>query len=441
MKTGSRQQHVEHSLINSLTIGDPESQSHSYKGLNTLITLRWLSIIGQSLLVWVGIYYWQVELPLQSINLLIALLILSNLFIPFIKDSSINLSGSVLIFDLIILSLMLHFTGGPANPFSVFYLVYVMLAAIMTNTLWTWSTVLVSSIGFACLFWFDQSKSTHAMHMHHGSESFSLHLQGMWLAYTLAAIMIATFVSKLSSLLKHEKEKRIQGEQLIALAALAAGAAHEIGNPLGTIRLITSDLEDYLNKHHPQPELLEDVALINEELQRARKVVNSMASSAGELNGESIQAYHTQSFFEDLLRRFQHSQNIKLELAEELPEKLIWPKEACSQIFVQLIRNAVQASPQDSPILVKVSTETMLITVHIIDQGKGMTNEILSRAGEPFFTTRLNDGMGLGLFIAKSLIERLNGSFVLSSTLDLGTSVQVSLPSSINAQTKPSGFK
>ena len=85
-----------------------------------------------------------------------------------------------------------------------------MLAAIITNIAWTWSTVLVSSIGFACLFWFDKSGDLHAMHMQHGSATFSLHLQGMWLAYTLSAILIASFVSKLSSLLRDEKRKRIQ---------------------------------------------------------------------------------------------------------------------------------------------------------------------------------------------------------------------------------------
>ena len=117
---------------------------------------------------------------------------------------------------------------------------------------------------------------------------------------------------------------------------------------------------------------------------------------------------------------------------------IIWPKEACTQIMIQLIRNALQASSNQSPITIKVSSETQVITVEIIDQGKGMSKEVLSRAGEPFFTTRQNDGMGLGLFIAKSLIERLNGSFMISSRVNSGTQVQVALPCRIKAYEPPS---
>ena len=432
MKSKYSHQVVTPSLINSVTLGK-KAESEQYNGLKTIINLRWFSIIAQSLLIGISIYYWKVEIPLQSINLLITSLVLTNIFVPFLKYSSTNTSGALIVFDLIILSVMLHLTGGPANPFSVFYLVYVMLAAIITNIAWTWSTVLISSIGFACLFWFDESGDLHAMHMHHGSATFSLHLQGMWLAYTLSAILIASFVSRLSSLLKDEKEKRIQGEQLIALAALAAGAAHEIGNPLGTIRLVTSDLEDYLHEHHPNPELLDDLALINDELLRARNVINRMASSAGELSGESIQACFTKAFFTDLLNHFKKPVDINFEFTNDLPDTIVWPKEACTQIMIQLIRNALQASSHPSPITIKVSLDAQFVLVKIIDQGKGMTDEILRRAGEPFFTTRLNDGMGLGLFIAKSLIERLNGTFMLSSEVNNGTQVTVSLPTHIRA--------
>ena len=157
-----------------------------------------------------------------------------------------------------------------------------------------------------------------------------------------------------------------------------------------------------------------------------------MASSAERAKRESIQACFTKAFFTDL-QRFKNPIDINFEFSDDLPERIVWPKEACTQIMIQLIRNALQASSHRSPIAIKVSSDAQFIMVKIIDQGKGMTNEILRRAGEPFFTTRLNDGMGLGLFIAKSLIERLNGSFMLSSEVNHGTQVTVSLPSHIRA--------
>ncbi len=417
------------------------SDSDQLNRLKTLLQLRWFAILAQSLLIVLGVSYWDLKLALQPIGILILSLVISNLTVTKMNINSQNLCGAILLFDLVILTLMLHLTGGPANPFSVFYLVHVMLAAIMSDQRWTWGAVLVSSLGFAGLFWFEssgESASMANMSMHHhgsdqNNEHFSLHLQGMWFAYTLSAIIIATFVSELTKLFKSEREKRLKGEQLIALAALAAGAAHEIGNPLGTIRLITSDLEDFLTKQYPKTELLEDIALINDELSRARNVVNRMASSAGELNGESILPFKPQTFFNDLLIQFKNDQNIELTLTDHLPTYLTWPKEACTQIFVQLLRNACQASPKQGLIKLSVSSKTQSIIIRITDQGQGMSNEVLARAGEPFFTTRTHDGMGLGLFIAKSLIERLQGSFTLSSQPNIGTTVEVSLPIHIKA--------
>ena len=422
-------------MITPLILTKKHYNDSKKRGLQTLLNLRWLSIIGQIFLVLISTYYWKVELPLPTIFLLLALQIISNFSVPLLTSSSLNLSGGVITFDLVMMTIMLNLTGGAANPFSVFYLVHVMLAAMMTNKGWTWLAVFISSLGFASLFWFDtatQGMSSHGQ-MHHGSESFSLHLQGMWLAYTLAAVIIAGFVLELSRLLEHEKEKRVQGEKLVALAALAAGAAHEIGNPLGTIRLITSDLEDYFKKNHPQQELLNDIFLINEELQRARKVIDKMSSSAGELSGESIQPLSTEIFFDELLKRFPTPKRIRLAITSSLPKQIIWPKEACTQIFIQLIRNALQASSKHHPISLELSSTSYDIHIRIIDRGKGMSHDILNRVGEPFFTTRASEGMGLGIFISKSLIERLNGSFMLSSEINVGTTIEVRLPICITA--------
>ena len=110
---------------------------------------------------------------------------------------------------------------------------------------------------------------------------------------------------------------------------------------------------------------------------------------------------------------------------------LSWPQEAVSQALIQLIRNAHQASSEGQPIQLSISAHQDGVTMNLKDQGVGMTEETLKRYGEPFFTTREGAGMGLGVFIAKSLIERLKGKLEVHSTSGSGTEVYVWLPTTI----------
>jgi two-component system sensor histidine kinase RegB len=314
-----------------------------------------------------------------------------------------------------------------------------MLTAIMTNAAWTWSAVVTSSLCYALIFWFHTSLPSalggeHEMHSQHGahSASFSLHLQGMWLAYTIAAIAIALFVSRLSVALQRERERRLEGEKLLGLAALAAGAAHEIGNPLGTIRVVTSDLESLVksegrNSESVSAELLSDIKLINDEVERAKRVLDRLASSAGELRGEPILPMDASRFFEQLHGREEVDERVSLSLSAKLPP-LTWPTEAVSQALIQLLRNARQASPADASVILSAHAHQDKIVIEIIDQGHGMSDATLARYGTPFFTTREGSGMGLGVFVAKSLVERLRGDLTVRSAVNEGTTVSVTLP-------------
>ena len=314
-----------------------------------------------------------------------------------------------------------------------------MLAAIMTNMRWTWSSIACSSLGYALIFWFHQplpaalGGSSH--HGHHETSSFSLHLQGMWVAYTIAALAIGLFVSRLSRELQHEREQRLKGEKLLGLAALAAGAAHEVGNPLGTIRVVTSDLESVLRDRENTEELLQDLNLINEEIDRARRVLNQLSRSAGELSGEPIRPTDVLCFFQQLQHREDLNAQTILKIDDEMRStKVSWPQEAVSQALIQLLRNAHQASAEGQIVKLSVSTRENGVTIKITDQGYGMNEDTINRYGEPFFTTREENGMGLGVFVARSLIDRLGGQLDVQSTVGEGTSVFIWLPTHLSEE-------
>src|SRR5688572_15842072 len=151
--------------------------------------------------------------------------------------------ASVLTFDTMVLTAFLMASGGPANPFSVLYLVHVTLAAVLLPTTMTWFLVAISSGGFALLF----VVSDDTMHAHDGYGS---HLQGMWIAYTIAAIVIAYFVGRLSLALRRRdaelaslREEASKNARLASLTTLAAGAAHELNTPLSTVAVVAKEIQ------------------------------------------------------------------------------------------------------------------------------------------------------------------------------------------------------
>jgi two-component system, sensor histidine kinase RegB len=410
-----------------LNIGSDRRFDRSTSGVLKLIKLRWIALVSQVIALVVTVGWLNVELPVLGLVGCLLILALSNLCLSYLSAKLGHLIGLVILLDVLILTALLALSGGPSNPFSVLYLVQVLLAAVMTSQKWTWGVAILSSFGFALIFWFHLPlPSSLGGHGHHHS-SFSLHLQGMWLAYTIAAIAIGLFVSKLSTELNRERERRVEGEKVLGLAALAAGAAHEIRNPLGTIRLITSDLESALRIRDHSDTLLLDIDLINQEIGRASLVLDRLTESAGELKGEPIIPIKATLFFTDLEARFKTQQNVQFKLSDELSD-LYWPKEAVFHALMQLIRNSIQASDQSQTVSVNIQPKQQGVLISIVDQGVGMSSEILKNYGTPFFTTRGQIGMGLGVFVAKSLIERLNGDLNVSSIEGDGTEVKVWIP-------------
>lgn len=269
------------------------------------------------------------------------------------------------------------------------------------------------------------------MHGTHGTMSaqpYSAHLQGMWLAYSLAAAVIAGLVSHVSASLRHERERRARSERLLGLATLAAGAAHEIGNPLGTIRVAASELARDLKAEGASEERLDDLRLIGEEVNRARDVLVRMSVGAGELIGECP----VSTKLSDIMNRAAKQLGEGKERIDVIPpaadDQVQWPVEATSQAISQLLRNALEASPGHESVRFEAHLEADGVALAVSDKGEGMSTEAIERAGEPFFTTKPSGGTGLGLFVARSLIEHMGGRIHWDSATGQGTSVKVWLP-------------
>jgi two-component system sensor histidine kinase RegB len=371
------------------------------------------------------------ELPLVALSLAFAVAAASNVVLSRSVISNVELPvATIAALDTLLLTLMLALTGGPSNPLSVLYLIIVTLAATLTRARYTWLVVALSSSGYAITFFWNvplpAELGGHAMHHHH--EPYSFHMQGMWVAYTLSAVTIALFVTRLSESLRREREERGRAARLLGLATLAAGAAHEIGNPLGTIRLAATELQRDLEKKQPESEQLADLRLINAEVDRAQQVLRRMAIGAGELMGETPVPVTVRELVTLASGALGEAKSrVDTELSDALPS-VRWPVHATAQVLTQLLRNGLDASPSSTTVRCQAKPEGSGVLFQIDDRGSGMSQEVLERLGEPFFTTRPGEGMGLGMFIARSLVAHLGGQLSVNSSEGRGTEVRLWLP-------------
>lgn len=413
----------------------PEAPSSLF---DVLIVLRWVAVVAQAVTVAVVEQVFSATLPLGWLFFTIGVAALTNLAIRPIsrRFPQEHVVGSVLVLDVVLLSVLLGLAGGPANPFSVLYLVHVTLAATVTRPRWTFAIAALASVGFGLLFFFHQplppSLGGHGEHHMHGGStaSYSAHLQGMWLAFTVTAVAIAALVSRLSSALRIERENNEKATHLLGLATLAAGAAHELGTPLATIRVAASELESELRAQGLNDEVLSDLRLVNDEVLRARRVLDRMAIGAGELVGEAPQSRLLREVLDEALTDLAPEERARISCRVEPPGpvQVRWPSHAVGQVMVQLMRNALDASTKDGEVSCRCLAEGAGVSIQVTDAGVGMSPEVLARLGEPFFSTRGERGMGLGVFIAQSLVRHIGGDIRFESELGKGTTVSMILP-------------
>ena len=252
------------------------------------------SRLGQTATIAVAVLGLGLDLPTLQLALLVSMTVASNvalaLWLRRETEFPPRTMGLVLAADTFVLSALLYSSGGPSNPFSVLYLVHVTLAALVLGMRWAAAVVVLSAVLYATLF-FAHVPVAGMGHAHHGGSAFSVHLQGMWIAFTVAASLIAYFVARVAAALRDRESDlaRAQAlatrtEKLASLTTLAAGAAHELGTPLGTIAVASKELERSIGVN--PVEAMDDARLIRTEVDRCRAIVQRMSAQAGDTMGE-----------------------------------------------------------------------------------------------------------------------------------------------------------
>ncbi len=351
-----------------------------------------------------------------------------------------GLMGFVLFMDLVLLTGMLCLSGGAANPFSVFFLVNMVLGTLLLHGAWPW-ILSAAAISFFWIILFFHSTWVNFLPKGPVFPDFPLGPTwfglGFALAMAYAGLILVFFMTKIGGELEKNRrqlervrKEKEQADRFKALSTLAAGAAHELASPLSTIAVIAKDLEHGLSGEGEGFHPLEDAHLIRTEVQRCRGILDQMSVRAGKHVGEGLVEIGPRELEDFVLPHSPFKGRVRVSISEDAEKaKVRIPKEAMSQTLRSLAKNALDASEESQEIQMDFVLENDFMVIKIIDSGTGISPENISKIFDPFFSTKEpGAGMGLGLYLCRTVIEDMGGRLQLESEWGKGTIANVYLP-------------
>lgn len=406
-----------------LDFGRPSRQLH----VDTLVKLRRLAVLGQAGAVLFTYGVMGFSLPIGPCLVVIAISALLNVALRVRYGRVTQVvdvpAGAILGYDTLQLTALLYLTGGIENPFSMLLLAPIVVSAVSLSG---WITMLLTALMIAAA---SLLTATHFPLPWYPDASLELPLvyaTGLWTAHVVSAVFIAIYASlvalegrKLADALAATERVLAREQHLSQLDGLAAAAAHELGTPLATVTLVVKDLEKQLPSTGP---IAEDVALLAQEVARCRNILGKLTSLGGE-DGNILDEMTLSLLLGEVIvphRDF----GVKITIVEdgEGRQPVCRRNPAILYGLGNLIENAIDFAVSEVRII--AHWDEKFVKLIIEDDGPGFSPDVVSRIGAPYVTTKTDrrakseegSGLGLGLFIAKTLLAR-SGATVACSNL------------------------
>jgi two-component system, sensor histidine kinase RegB len=407
--------------------------------LATWLSRLWWTTVAIDAIVVVASFFLSASVfPLRRVAPLVAANALINaemaMRVSGPRSRSRFLTGAALLVQVVLLTGLLELSGGPSNPFSVIYAVQIALAALTLGSRWAYLTAVLSVLSYGLLISWHLEELVPA---HHRLVDFPTHLFTMWLAMVTLFELAAHFAGAASRAIAHReaaldamRQQASRAERVMSLTTLAAGAAHELSTPLATIAIASKELERALARASLPPDCADDARLIREEVDRCQLILDQMSGRAGGVAADVAETVSIGSLLADVRARLPVEQANRLRTTSASSDATVFvPRAGLLQVLSSLVRNAFDATDGPHPVLLSVVPAHGMFSFVVEDDGHGMAPDILQRAGEPFYTTKVGKGTGLGLFLARMFAERCGGSLSLESDRgNGGTRATLTLP-------------
>lgn len=332
-----------------------------------------------------------------------------------------------LVVDILFFTGLLFYSGGASNPFVSYYLVPISIAAATLPLRYTCAIALLSLATYSWLL--DNFLAIPALSPgHHPGESSNLHILGMWGNFALSAGLITYFVTRMANSLKQQeellaqqREDQLRDEQLLAIATLAAGTAHELGTPLNTMKILVDEMA---SENSPPGD---DLEILRQQIDQCRgtlkQLVTTADSSTSGGNSKPLREY-----FEKLLEHWlvmRPRVQADIHYASNLPDISTSFHPCLAQSLTSLLNNAADVSPER--VEVRLFWNTTSVELCIKDYGPGIDPQLQKSLGKPFVSSK-PDGMGLGMFLTQASLNRYGGQVTIAPGTDCGTTTRVLLP-------------
>lgn len=331
-----------------------------------------------------------------------------------------------LVIDVVALTAALAATGGPTNPFVSFYLLPLVVSAVVLGTVPTWWLAGVSVACYSALFVLHPG----ATHIRHEEHDMLRHVVGMWLAVLMIAGLIAYFVTAIGERLREQQRrlsdaraKAARASQLVALGTFAASAAHELGTPLNTMMLLADELRGGV-----ADDAQATLDALLEQLARCKALLARFSASAGHAAAGPEPPPPVDAYLSELIGRWRSAYprtRLVMALDGARPAPPIASGPSLGSALVNVLDNAAQASPEAIEVSARWTAQALTLTVR--DFGPGLSARARARVGEIPYSEKAT-GMGLGLYLTYRVIERMEGRIRQDPASPSGLSTVIELP-------------
>ena len=387
-----------------------DSKYYSLKK-STYINLRWIGVIGQLISVYLVHFYFGFKFDFFLANLAIFFGVLSNLYLIFIYKKtqlSDRLALLFLLFDIIQLTVLIYLTGGAKNPFIIFIIIPSIFASTNLGLKTNLFIVLITCIMIIFLTFF-ASELPYPLASHFHISDYIYYSIPVSLIIALIFLNYFAIIFGRESRLRKEalnkmEEIMAKEHEMLSLGGQAAAAAHSLGTPLSTIKIISQELTKQLKN---QKDVIQDIELLSSQVERCNQILKKLSLNPDVEDNFIDEDSTMKDYLKEIISSFKETSKnqFNFNFEQDAYSKKITKSIEIVYGLRNFIGNANKFCKSKIYINLRSDTENTIVTIE--DDGEGYPNDILSKIGEPYLkSSDKNSGLGLGLFIGKTLLEK-----------------------------------